>query len=232
MPRNVTPNLPPVTVWQPFRWLWCGAFIGLAFAASTAPAAESVGQRQQDGPSAAATTSPGLPNANRGKTRPAARSPKVDHAVMPAGGGHAEQSACSQCRRSACPQCRLPEGRQHGHQSCPHGLCPAHCPVRPDVFGFYGTRWRRWPGSGVVQASNDEAVTPVPPPKAEVPGPREESLEPDPAAEAMPAPAAVSMEIEHDHQDQVEPDHVEEVASNTAWRSFTATERRKQSVQP
>jgi len=76
----------------------------------------------------------------------------------------------------------------------------------------------------VVQASNNEAVTPVPPPKAEVPGPREESLEPDPAAEDMPAPAAVSMEVEEDS--------VDEVASDTAWRSFTATERRKQSVQP
>jgi len=94
----------------------------------------------------------------------------------------------------------------------------------------------------VVQASNNEAVTPVPPPKAEVPGAREESLEPDPVAEDMPAPAAVSMEIEEDHQDHVEQDHVdqdnvdhdnvEEVASDTAWRSFTATERRKQSVQP
>ena len=81
----------------------------------------------------------------------------------------------------------------------------------------------------MVQTSNNEAVTPVPPPKAEVPGPREESLEPDPAAEDMPAPAAVSMEIEENHVDQ---DDVEEVASDTSWRSFTATERRKQTVQP
>jgi hypothetical protein len=62
--------------------------------------------------------------------------------------------------------------------------------VRPDVFGFYGTQWRRWPGSGAVQASNNEAATPARPPRAEVPGAEEESLEPDAAAEDLPVPAA------------------------------------------
>jgi hypothetical protein len=67
--------------------------------------------------------------------------------------------------------------------------------VRPEVFGFYGTRWRKWPGEGVVQASNNEAATPVRPPQTEVPGVDEESLAPDPAAEGQAVPPAGS-EIE------------------------------------
>jgi len=74
----------------------------------------------------------------------------------------------------------------------------------------------------VVQVSNDDAITPARPPKTEVPGPREESLEPDAAAEDLPAPAAAS----------ADDDRVEAVASNTAWRSFTAAERQKESLQP
>jgi len=201
MVGNVIPDLPLAAVRQSSQWLWPGILTGLALACSLASAAESAAVRPQQ--------------------KATARSPKVDHAVMPAGGGDG-QPACSQCRRSACPQCRIPEGKHHGHQSCPHGLCPAHCPVRPDVFGFYGTRWRRWPGSGVIQASNDDAVTPAKPPKEEVPGPREESLEPDPAAAELPVPAALS----------TDDDQVEEVAESTAWRSFTAAERRKQTDQP
>lgn len=53
--------------------------------------------------------------------------------------------------------------------------CPAHCPVRPDRFGFYGTQWRRWQGEGVVQAAHTEAATPARPPKSEVPTADEES---------------------------------------------------------
>ena len=135
------------------------------------------------------------PAPSRTRERTPARSPKVDHAVMPAGGAMQGQAACSQCRRSACPQCRLAEGHHHGHAQCQHGLCPAHCPVRPEVFGFYGTRWRKWPGEGVVQASNNEAATPVRPPQNEVPGVDEESLPPDPAAESQAVPPAAS-EIE------------------------------------
>ncbi|MFM9197268.1 MAG: hypothetical protein ACKOWG_16320 [Planctomycetia bacterium] len=59
--------------------------------------------------------------------------------------------------------------------------------MRPDVFGFYGTQWRRWPGSGVVRVSNNEVANPARPPAAEVPGPDEESREADPAAENPPA---------------------------------------------
>ena len=125
-------------------------------------------------------------------SRSARSAPRVDHAVTPAGGAGSGQSRCSQCERPACSQCRLAEGSHAGHRQCEHGLCPAHCPVRPEVFGFYGTQWRKWPGSGVVQASNNEAVTPARPPRAEVPGAGEESLEPDAAAADLPAPPAAA----------------------------------------
>lgn len=103
---------------------------------------------------------------------------------------------CGHCQRSACPQCRLGETAAGRHRECRHGLCPAHCPVRPDVFGFYGTRWRRWPGERGGATTDDDAATPVRPPRAEVPGADEESLpDPDPASsgertERLPEPAA------------------------------------------
>jgi hypothetical protein len=222
MGGNVTPGFPLRAERQSFRWLQAWGLIGLAVVGSLASAAEVAPRQPQQKRSVAPSTVPAGPTTNRADTRTPARSPKVDHAVMPAGGGSEGHSACGQCQRSACPQCRIAEGKHHGHRPCPHGLCPAHCPVRPDVFGFYGTRWRRWPGSGVVQVSNDDAVTPARPPKTEVPGPREESIEPDAAAEDLPAPAAAS----------AAEDRVDAVASNTAWRSFTAAEQRKESVQP
>jgi hypothetical protein len=108
----------------------------------------------------------------------------VDHAVQPAGG------ACKQCGPGAC---------RHGHhRDCRDGACVPYCPVRPSTFGYYGTQWRRWPGSGVVPVSNEQAATPVKPPKSAVPGADEESFgpppsdlpEPDfPAADA-PSPSA------------------------------------------
>ena len=159
------------------------------------------------------------PAAGRAGERNPARSPKVDHAVLPAGGAAAGQARCSQCQQAACPQCRLPEPHHHAHAQCQHGLCPAHCPVRPDVFGFYGTQWRRWPGSGVVQASNNEAATPARPPLAEVPGAEEESLVPDAAAADLPAPAAVDPEAS-DRSSRA--DESDKVVSLTAWRTFTA----------
>ena len=91
--------------------------------------------------------------------------------------------------------------------------------MRPDVFGFYGTQWRRWPGSGVVQASNNEAATPARPPLAEVPGAEEESLVPDAAAADLPAPAAVDPEAS-DRSSRA--DESDKVVSLTAWRTFTA----------
>ena len=169
----------------------------------------------------------------RAGERTPARGPKVDHAVMPAGGMATGQTRCSQCQRSACPQCRISEAHHHGHAQCQHGLCPAHCPVRPDVFGFYGTRWRRWPGSGVVQASNNDAATPARPPRAEVPGAEEESLEPDSAAEDLSNPAADAKDKAKDDTDADAEDLPvpaaaasgarEDVVSRTAWRTFTAT---------
>jgi hypothetical protein len=56
--------------------------------------------------------------------------------------------------------------------------------VRPEVFGFYGTQWRKWPGSAAVRTSFQEEATPVRPPRAEVPKATEESLQsPDATAE-------------------------------------------------
>jgi hypothetical protein len=114
--------------------------------------------------------------------RPAA---KVDPAVMPAGGHRAPR--CGQCGRAACPQCRASGGHGAAHTGCQHGMCPAHCPVRPDVFGFYGTQWRRWPGSGVVPASATDAAAPARPARSQVPSAAEESL---PRDEAGVEPAA------------------------------------------
>lgn len=79
-----------------------------------------------------------------------------------------------------------------GHAGCRQGTCdvpgcPAHCPVRPASFGFYGTQWRTWPGQQVIQAAHTEPAAPVMPPKSEVPTADEES--PVPGFE-LPAPAA------------------------------------------
>jgi hypothetical protein len=179
--------------------------------------------------------------ASRASERAPARRPHVDHAVMPAGGHGSVPAKCGHCQRSACPQCRLAVGHHHGHAQCQHGLCPAHCPVRPDVFGFYGTKWRKWPGEGVVQASNNEAATPVRPPRAEVPAVDEESLQPNPA-EGLPAPAADS-EVEptaatesvEDNEPKAEDsaieDQAEGVVSRTPWRTFT-TDPPRLAVQP
>ena len=161
----------------------------------------------------------------RAGERPPAKNPKVDHAVQPAGGLTAGHGRCSQCQRAACPQCRRAEPQSHGHPPCQHGLCPAHCPVRPDVFGFYGTRWRRWPGSAVVQASNNEAATPARPPRAEVPGVKEESQEPEAAAEDLPPPAVEELPEEAQATEEPEPaatsEQREPAERPTAWRTFT-----------
>lgn len=104
----------------------------------------------------------------------------VDHDVQPAGG------ACRQCGPAGC---------KHGHhRDCRDGACSPYCPVRPTTFGFYGTQWRRWPGSGVVPVSNEQAATPVKPPKSSVPGPDEESLGPKPSE--LPEPDFPSGEDE------------------------------------
>lgn len=94
--------------------------------------------------------------------------------------------ACGCGNGSVCKQHRPAshcDGRC-GNGGCGKPGCPAHCPVRPDRFGFYGTQWRVWPGQDVVQASYDEAATPVRPPKSEVPDADEES--PSVAPELLP----------------------------------------------
>lgn len=158
------------------RFAACVLAVGLAVAvpaAGAADAAEPVTRRP-----------PAVGVVQAAATEDVVRGPRVDPAVTPAGGGHAPHGNCRQCRKSACPQCRLAKERHPGHGPCQHGLCPAHCPVRPDVFGFYGTQWRRWPGSDVVQTSNLEGVTPARPPRSVIPRPAEESL--DAAATTQP----------------------------------------------
>jgi len=103
----------------------------------------------------------------------------VDPAVVPAGGVH-----CTSCGPAGC---------RHGHHpGCREGACVPYCPVRPQQYGYYGTRWRKWPGQDVVQTSGEQAPSPANPPRSEVPGADEESMSREPAAgqaEAEPAPA-------------------------------------------
>jgi hypothetical protein len=66
-------------------------------------------------------------------------------------------------------------GRHGHHQGCRNGQCVPHCPVRPGQFGYHGTEWRRWPGTGVVPVSAVSDAVPVRPPRSVVPGPDEES---------------------------------------------------------
>jgi hypothetical protein len=110
---------------------------------------------------------------------PPSRRPVVDPAVVQAGG------ACRGCRDPQCHSCRHGGVHRH-HHGCRDGACHPHCPVRPQEFGFYGTQWRRWPGQGVVPASNLQDATPTRPPKSAVPGPDEESRGPRPGE--LPAP--------------------------------------------
>ena len=107
------------------------------------------------------------------------------NAVVHAGGtGHSacENGRCEsgRCRNSECNQCNhTVSGKgSHCNGQCQTGGCPAHCPVRPESFGFYSTQWRTWPGQAVVQAAHTEVATPFSPPKLEVPGVDEESLLP------------------------------------------------------
>ena len=136
----------------------------------------------------ASAAGPAAPGGRSGPPIPPPRSGRtvVDPAVVPAGG----VARCPHCPRGGCRHVR--HGGQGHHAGCRDGLCVPSCPVRPAEFGFYGTRWRRWPGQGVVPASA-EAATPAVPPKSEVPGADEESpRRPDDeaAAEVAPEPPA------------------------------------------
>lgn len=66
-------------------------------------------------------------------------------------------------------------GRCEHHAGCRNGQCVPHCPVRPGQFGYHGTHWRRWPGTGVVPVSAISDAVPVRPPRSAVPGADEES---------------------------------------------------------
>lgn len=68
---------------------------------------------------------------------------------------------------------------RHGHAACRGGQCGDHCVVTPDRFGFYGTRWRTWPGTKVVQTAGTEELTPSTPPAMELPSAGQESRDPD-----------------------------------------------------
>jgi|688.fasta_scaffold04493_11 hypothetical protein len=194
MDATVPERLFNITLQRALRLLCTGTLVGLtlATAAHAAEPAQMLPSQQTGVPLMArqSQAASGAPEANRADERTAGRSRKIDHAVTPAGGAAGGQARCSHCQRAACPHCRLAAGNDHGHRQCQHGLCPAHCPVRPDVFGFYGTHWRRWPGSGVVQVANNEAATPARPPKSEVPGPKEESLEADTSDKNPSGPTA------------------------------------------
>jgi hypothetical protein len=102
----------------------------------------------------------------------------VDPAVAPAGGG------CRQCGPGGC---RHGHGGHGHHSSCRDGHCVPYCPVRPGQFGFYDTRWRKWPGQGVVPASAVQSATPATPPKSSPPGVNEESFGPPAGDDAGPA---------------------------------------------
>ena len=108
-----------------------------------------------------------------------------------------ERCAGGQCAATRC-----------GHAGCRQGECdvpgcPAHCPVRPASFGFYGTQWRTWPGQQqVIQAAHTEPAAPVMPPKSEVPTADEES--PVPGFEP-PAPSAEDFSSEPPEPTLLEP---------------------------
>ena len=161
--------LPIPSGWTPAR---CGAGVWAAWAVALGPL---LGQAA-DGP----------PPATRVQTRVS------DPAVRPAGG-----LGCQSCGPGGCRQAH---GNHHGHHAgCRDGVCVPYCPVRPQQFGFYGTQWRRWPGSAVVQVSGARDAGPVSPPRSAVPGPSEESLNPqgepepavNPGADAAATPAPV-----------------------------------------
>ena len=167
------------------------------FAAAATPAAKTPSRGNREEPRAAGSASP------RGTSETTPRR-RVDAGVVRAGGavseGRADQGGvrqagatvatadCHHCGRRGCNQCR-PAGGRLGlpcNGKCDAGGCPAHCPVRPDQFGYYATRWRSWPGQAVRQVSHfDPATTPVSPPRTQVPTIDEESgFDPDdPAAQ-------------------------------------------------
>lgn len=146
----------------------------LCLAAVTASAAERSGELTAPRPVAKPEAAP------RG-----ARRPIQDPDVVQAGG-------------AACRDGRCGSGRHRHHADCRDGRCAPYCPVRPEVYGFYGTQWRQWPGAQLAAFTRERGSTPVAPPKSAVPTPDEESLAPDDesnaAAEATPEPPALPVQ--------------------------------------
>ncbi len=147
----------------------------------------------QGGASGAATTaargrSPAVARAAASEVRQTSATVSADGGVVLAGGVMANAD-CRQCGQQGCGKCR-PVGDRlglHCNGLCEQGGCPAHCPVRPDQFGYYATRWRSWPGQGVKQVGHfDPATTPVVPPRSEVPGMEDELALPSQRDEAAP----------------------------------------------
>ena len=145
----------------------------------------------QGGASGAATTAarirpPAGDRAAASGVRQASAAVSADGGVVLAGGVMASAD-CRQCGRQDCGKCRPVADRLglHCNGLCEQGGCPAHCPVRPDQFGYYATRWRSWPGQGVKQVGHfDPATTPAVPPRSEVPGMEDELALPSQSDEA------------------------------------------------
>ena len=112
----------------------------------------------------------------------ASPSDEEEGAVVPAGGVIAARRASqcgNACGRADCQKCRGSKVCRHKGACGPEVPgCPAHCPVRPDRFGYYQTNWRRWPGQTVVPASFSDAAVPVSPPRSVVPGMDDEAGSP------------------------------------------------------
>ena len=161
---------------------------------AAATASNSAAKRgAQGGASGAATTAarirpPTGARAAASGVRQTSATVSADGGVVLAGGAIASAD-CRQCGRQDCGKCR-PVGDRlglHCNGLCEQGGCPAHCPVRPDQFGYYATRWRSWPGQGVKQVGHfDPATTPAVPPRSEVPGMADELALPSQSDEAAP----------------------------------------------
>lgn len=125
----------------------------------------------------------------------------------------APQHGCADpCRGGTCAHGHC------GHAGCRHGACgvpgcPAHCPVRPASFGFYGTQWRTWPGQEVAQAAHVEPAAPVMPPKSEVPSADEESPV---AGFELPAPEPEGTQAEPSSDAPPEPERTEPAPAEPA----------------
>ena len=161
--------------------------------AATAASNATAKRGAQGGASGAATTaararSPAVARAAASGVRQTSATVSADGGVVLAGGALASAD-CRQCGRQDCGKCR-PVGDRlglHCNGLCEQGGCPEHCPVRPDQFGYYATRWRSWPGQGVKQVGHfDPATTPVVPPRSEVPGMEDELALPSQRDEAAP----------------------------------------------